>query len=158
MRIRRFSVASGRVPQLRSNAFTMVEVMISMGVVGILIITLYTAIAGSTSMVRDCQENERVTQILSDKLDTIRLYNWTQIQSGTFIPTNFVLGIDPAVTNSRSYYTGTVSFVQQPITESYGSNMVQVTVAVNWVSGSRPQQRSMTTYVAKYGLQSYIIR
>lgn len=136
----------------------MVEVMISMGVVGILIITLYTAIAGSTSMVRDCQENERVTQILSDKLDTIRLYNWTQIQSGSFIPTNFVLGIDPAVTNSRSYYTGRVNIVQQPITESYGSNMVQVTVSVNWVSGSRPQHRSMTTYVAKYGLQSYIIR
>jgi prepilin-type N-terminal cleavage/methylation domain-containing protein len=157
MRIRRFSVALSRV-QLRRNAFTMVEVLIAMGVVGILIVALYTAIAGSASMVRNCQDNERVTQILSDKLDTIRLYNWTQIQSGTFIPTNFVLGIDPAVTNSTPYYTGTVSLVQQPVSESYGANMVQVTVSVNWVSGSRPQQRSMTTYVAKYGLQTYIVR
>jgi hypothetical protein len=136
----------------------MVEVLVAMGVVGILIIALYTAIASSASMVRNCQENERVTQVLADKLDVIRLYNWTQIQSNGFVPRNFVLGIDPAVTNSRPYYTGTISFAQSPVSALYRSNLVQVTVAVNWVSGSRPQSRSMTTYIAKYGLQSYIMR
>jgi len=136
----------------------MVEVLVAMGVVGILIVGLYTAIAGSASMVRNCQENERVTQILSEQLDTIRLYNWEQIRSGTFIPTNFVLGIDPTKTNSTSYYTGTISIVEQPITENYRSNIVQVTVSVKWVTGLRRQERNMTTYVAKYGLQSYILR
>lgn len=136
----------------------MVEVLVAMGIVCILVISLYTALATSVSMVRNCQENERVTQVLSDKLDTIRLYNWTQIQSGTFVPTSFVLGIDPVLTNSTPYYTGTISMVQAPISETYRSNMVQVTVTIDWVSGSRPQRRSMTTYIARYGIQSYIIR
>jgi Tfp pilus assembly protein PilV len=136
----------------------MMEVLVAMGVVAILIIALYNAIASSMNMVRSCQENETVTQILSDKLDTIRLYNWTQIESGSFVPRTFVLGIDPSVSNSMPYYTGTVTIAQAPLTEIYRSNLLQVTVSVDWVSGSRPQNRSMTTFVAKYGLQSYIIR
>ena len=108
-------------------------------------------------MVRSCQENERVTQILSEKLDTLRLYNWNQIRS-RFVPTNFVVGIEPLLTNSTPYYTGTISIVTAPISESYKSNLLQVTVKVDWVSGSRPQSQSMVTYVAKYGLQTYIMR
>jgi len=142
-----------------ATAFTLVEVIFAMAIVGVLIIALYSGITSSVSLVRNCQENERVTQILSDKLDTIRLYNWTQINSaGRFVPTNFVLGIDPINTNSTPYYTGNISIVQAPITETYRSNILQVTVTVNWASGSRPQSRSMLTYVAKYGIQSYILR
>lgn len=129
-----------------------------MGVVAILIIALYNAIASSANMVRSCQENETVTQILSDKLDTIRLYNWTQIESGSFVPNKFIVGIDPSVSNSMPYYTGTITIAQAPLTEVYRSNLLQVTVSVDWVSGERPQNRSMTTFVAKYGLQTYIIR
>jgi hypothetical protein len=74
------------------------------------------------------------------------------------VPANFTVGRDPLDTNSAPFYTGTVSIVQAPITEGYGSNLLQVTVSVDWVSNSRPQQQSMFTYVAKYGLQSYIMR
>lgn len=136
----------------------MMEVLVAMGVVAILIIALYNAIASSANMVRSCQENETVTQILSDKLDTIRLYNWTQIESGSFVPNKFIVGIDPSVSNSMPYYTGTITIAQAPLTEVYRSNLLQVTVSVDWVSGERPQNRSMTTFVAKYGLQTYIIR
>ena len=141
----------------RCAAFTFVEVLVAIGIVGVLITALYAAIANSVSLVRNCQENERVTQILSDKLDTIRLYNWTQINSNGFIPTNFTVGIDP-LTNSTPYYTGAISIAQAPMASQYRSNILQVTVQVNWVSGRRPQSRRMDTFVAKYGLQSYIMR
>src|SRR5688572_1065320 len=95
-------------------AFTMMEVVFAMAVVGFLFVALYAAIATSVGMVRTCQENERVTQILSEKLDTIRLYNWTQINSNGFIPTNFTVGIDPLYTNSTPYYTGRISIVKAP--------------------------------------------
>jgi hypothetical protein len=134
------------------------EVIFAMAVVGVLIIALYAAIASSLSLVRTCQENQRVTQILSEKLDTIRLYNWTQINSNGFVPQQFVLGIDPLDTNSAPYYTGTVSIAQSTLSERYRSNLLHVVVTVNWVSGSRPQSRTMETFVAKYGLQSYIMR
>ena len=138
----------------------MIEVIFSIAIVGVLIVGLYAALANSVSMVRRCQENERVTQILSEKLDTIRLYNWTQINSNGFVPTNFVIGIDPLQTNSLPYYTGTISIAKapSPLSAQYKSNLLQVTITVDWVAGFRPQSRSMSTYVAKYGLQSYIMR
>jgi hypothetical protein len=135
----------------------LIEVVFAVAIVGVLVITLYGALASSVALVRSCQENERVTQILSEKMDTVRLYNWTQMTNG-FVLTNFVVGIDPLRTNSLPYYTGQITIVQAPIPESYRSNMLQVTVAVGWVSNMRPQSRSMSTYVAKYGLQPYIMR
>jgi len=137
----------------------MMEVVFAVGIMGVLIVALYAAIANSVSLVRVCQENERVTQILADKLDTIRLYNWTQMNSNGFILTNFTERIDPLVSTSRPYYTGNVSIVQAPdSTTYYKSNLLQVTVKVNWTSGSRLQSRSMSTHMARYGLQSYIMR
>ena len=140
----------------RGTAFTLMEVLFSVVIVGVLIIALYSAMASAIPMVRACQENERVTQILSEKLDTIRLYNWIQI-TNRFVPTNFLVGIEPLLPNSTPYYTGTISIVEAPIPEGYRSNLLQVTVKVDWVSGSRPQSQSMVTYVAKYGIQTYIM-
>jgi hypothetical protein len=141
------------------TAFSLMEVMFSVVIVGVLVIALYSALASAIPMVRSCQENEIVTQILSEKLDTIRLYNWKQLsQAGKFIPTNFIIGIDPLKTNSTSYYTGNISIVEAPIGENYAKNLLQVTVKVDWVSGKRPQSQSMVTYVAEYGLQTYIMR
>ena len=47
----------------RCAAFTMIEVLFAMGIVGILIVALYAAMATSTSLIRICQENEIATQI-----------------------------------------------------------------------------------------------
>ncbi len=134
--------------------------MFAMVIVGILIVALYTAVATSVAWVKICQENERVTQILSGKLDTIRIYNWDQINSNGFVPTSFTVGIDPLLTNSTPFYTGRISIAQapNPLGAYYKSNLLQVTVTVDWTSGFRPQSRSMDTYIAKYGLQSYIMR
>ena len=135
-------------------AFTMMEVVFAMAIVGVLVVALYAAIATSVGLVQSCQENEHVTQILSEKMDTIRLYNWDQIRSNGFVVTNFTAGRDPLYPDSTPYYTGRVSIAQAPVGALYRSNLLQVTVNVTWVSGARPQSRSMTTFVAKYGLNS----
>lgn len=135
-----------------SAAFTMMEVVVAMAIIGFLVVALYAAIATSVGLVKSCQENERVTQILSEKMDTIRLYNWEQIRSNNFVVTNFTVAIDPLDANSSPYYTGRIAIAQAPVGGLYRSNLLQVTINVDWVSGSRPQNRSMTTFVAKYGL------
>jgi prepilin-type N-terminal cleavage/methylation domain-containing protein len=142
------------------RAFSLLEVLFATAIVGGLVIALYAALGSSVPMVKAIQENEQATQILSEKMDVIRLYNWTQItnRSQPFLPTTFVVGIDPWDTNSRPYYTGTISIARAPLTESYRSNLLQVIVTLNWVSNNRPQNQQMITYVAKYGLQSYIMR
>ncbi len=130
--------------------------MFAMAIVGVLITALYAAIATSTNWVRICQENEVATQIMSEKLDTIRLYNWDQINSNGFIATNFTVGVEPSVSNSPSYYTGRVVIAHSIGTGGYQTNLSRVTVNVSWVSGRRPQNRSMTTFVTTYGLSSYV--
>lgn len=127
-----------------------------MVIVSVLFVAIYGAITSSISITRLCQENERVTQMLSDKMDVIRVYNWDQL-TNQFLPRNFTERIDLTQSNSPIYYTGTIAIAQAPITAAYKTNMMQVTVQVNWTSARRPQSRSMTTYVSKYGLQSYIM-
>ena len=129
-----------------------------MAIIGGLFVALYAGIATSTSWVRICQENEVATQILSDKLDVIRLYNWDQLKSNGFILTNFTTAIDPLQTNTTAYYTGRVSIVTDPISEVYRTNLLKITVDIDWSSGNRLQSRSMSTFVTRYGLQSYVMR
>jgi prepilin-type N-terminal cleavage/methylation domain-containing protein len=138
-----------------ARAFTFVEVLVAMVIVSVLFMAIYGAVANSLSITKLCQENERVTQMLSDKLDVIRLYSIDQLTNG-FMPTTFIERMDAADTNTPYYYTGIISSVQAPISEKYKTNLMQVTVQVKWLSGKRPQNRSMTTYVARYGLQTYI--
>jgi uncharacterized protein (TIGR02598 family) len=141
-----------------SAAFTLVEVAVAMLVIGILFVALYSLIAMNLSVARVSSENQVATQILTEKLETIRLYTWDQICSNGVVPTNFWVAINPSKTNTGAYYTGRVSIVEAPIIEPYKSDLREVTVSVDWTSGQRFQTRSMNSYVAKYGMQSYIVR
>jgi hypothetical protein len=134
------------------------EAVFAVAIVSVLFITVYGAMSSSISTVARCQENERATQIMTEKLDTIRLYNWTQMTNTGFVPTTFTARIDPLQTNSRIAFTGSIAVATAPISEGYKSNLLQVTVRLDWSAGNRPMSRSMVTYVAKYGLQSYILR
>lgn len=138
----------------------MIEVLVASAIVGVLVVALYAALGSSIPMVRSIQQTEHVTQILSEKMDMIRLYNWTQVTNvgSPMLPSKFIVGVEPSDPTSMPFYTGTISVVQAPLTESYRSNLMQVIVRVDWVSNGRPQNQSMMTYVAKYGLQSYIMR
>ena len=78
----------------RYAAFSLVEVMIATAVVGIFFVGLYTGIGQCFSILANAREDLRANQILLDKMEEMRLYNWDQINSyGTadsFIPSTFV--------------------------------------------------------------------
>jgi type II secretory pathway pseudopilin PulG len=139
----------------RARGFTVIEAVVTVAIMGLLFVVFYSAIPTTMSLVKLCRENERVTQILTEKFETIRLYSWDQVNSNGFIPAAFTVGIDPSVANSLPYYTGTVTIVQAPIAESYQTNLLQITVEVNWVSCQRLQTRTMSSFFSKYGLQTY---
>jgi prepilin-type N-terminal cleavage/methylation domain-containing protein len=152
----RMGSASPLRPRARRSAFSLVEVLFAVAIIGVLVTALYAAIGTATSWMRVCQENETATQIMSEKLDTIRLYNWDQItKSNGFLLTNFTVGIDP-LTNSTPYYTGTLSWSQAPISETYASSLLLMTVKLTWVSGGRLQIRSNSTFVTTYGIQELV--
>lgn len=144
---------------LRARAFTLVDALFAMAMAGVMFTALYAGLAFGFKMVKMARENTRATQIMLEKMETIRLYTWSQINSNGFIPTNkFVVPYYSVNgTNSSLVYTGQFFIEASGIRPSYSNDMKKVTVRVDWGSlGGSNRTRTMTTYVSKNGLQSYV--
>jgi prepilin-type N-terminal cleavage/methylation domain-containing protein len=151
----RYSKAGVR-PAGVGSGFTLVEVLVGMAIVGIVFVALYTGMTVGFGAVRMARENTGATQILTEKFETLRLYNWDQINSNGFIPATFVVPLDASLTNSSRNYTGTVTIAAADIAEGYSNDLRLVTVSLTWASGGRISTRSRQGYVARYGLQNYV--
>lgn len=137
--------------------FTTVEIMVSVAIVGITFVALYLGLSSGFGVVQLARENLRGTQILQEKMETIRLYTWDQITNNGFIPTNFVEDFFASTGGvSGLVYTGSVIIASAPVTEVYSNDLKQVTIKVQWKSGGVLRNREMVTFVAKNGLQNYI--
>jgi hypothetical protein len=101
----------------------------------------------------------RATQIILEKLETIRLYSWTEVTNTGFVPTTFADVYDPqAPANQQgAAYSGTMTVSNVNFSASYSTNMRQFTVTLQWNTAGRINHtRSMSTYVAQQGLQNYV--
>jgi len=74
--------------------------------------------------------NLRATQIMLEKMETIRLYTWDQISSNGFIPTEFTAPFYPNVGSSSDAdrgsgitYYGKLYVTNAPIDSSYSTNL-----------------------------------
>src|SRR5690242_1704126 len=70
------------------SAFTLVEAMMGVAVMGIMLVTLYGGFLFAFSEMRLARENVRATQILQEKMEVARLYNWDQVvNTPGYVPT-----------------------------------------------------------------------
>jgi len=143
------------------SAFTLVEVIIAAALAGIIFLTAIAGFSNGFSNLQLDRENSRATQILLEKTEMLRIYNWDQIigrDTTTYIPTNFTVPYYPGDTNNGGFsYNGTV--IINNLTNpgaSYSNDMRAVTVSLTWTSSKTTRTRSMTTYVSMYGLADYI--
>jgi Tfp pilus assembly protein PilV len=137
--------------------FSLVEATVAMGVIGTVVVALFSAFTGGFMNVQMGRENLRATQIMLEKMETIRLYSWDQINTPNFIPPTFTASYDPNSTNSPGLvYSGQVILTTAPINSSYSNDMKQVTVQLNWKTGNLDRTRQFTTYICRDGLQNYI--
>jgi hypothetical protein len=137
-----------------SPAFTLAELIVGAAVLALTIVALYGAFSFGFSTIKLSQEEVRADQILVQKLETMRVYNWTNIVNN-YIPTNFTEWFSA---NGGVSYDGAVnvtSFVPSAANESYSDTLRQVTISVGWISGGVPRVRTMTTLVSQYGIQNY---
>jgi len=142
----------------RNNlAFSLVEALVAILVLGISFVSLFAAFSTGFSAVEVSRENLRATQVLLEKLETIRLYSWTQINQAGFIPSTFTAPFNPS-TNATGGFTfdGTLTITNSPVSEAYSGDLKMVTVQVNWTSARISRKASMSTLVSRYGLQNYI--
>jgi type II secretory pathway pseudopilin PulG len=145
----------------RRRAFSIMEALVGMMLAGIMFVALYAGLAWSFTSLRLTRENLRATQILTEKMETIRLYTWEQLTVETnFLPTNFTATYyPPGETNSTgagTWYEGRMTVTPVSFGCNYDEDMVKVTVAVDWTTGSLRRTRSLSTFVSQYGLQNYI--
>jgi hypothetical protein len=136
-------------------------VTVSAALVGFSWISLSAAIGMSMSLVERNREDLRATQIMLQKMEQIRLYNWDQLRDTTnYVKRTFQTYFDPA-SNGGPLYSGTVSnVVPASLPAAYRNKTRLITVSVTWTSNiaSRPisHSRSMQTYVAEFGLNPYV--
>jgi hypothetical protein len=128
------------------------------GILGIMAGGIFGSFRYGFFMMQLVRENQRATQVILEKVETIRLYNWDQVNLSGFIPATFTDVYDPqAATNSQgARYYGTVVVTNCPLGSSYAANMRQLTVTLNWTTRDIPHTRSVTTYIAKDGIQNYV--
>lgn len=153
------------------RAFSLVESMVAACIVGVLFTSLYSGITAGFGALNSARENLRATQVMIDKMETLRLYSWTQVStfgsSTSYIPSAFTESFFPTTTNYSSstvstgatgsgfVYYGTVAITNAGFTQNYSNSLKQVTITLNWTNGVRRSQ-TMSTYVGQYGIQNYI--
>jgi hypothetical protein len=131
------------------------EVFIASGVLAFVMLSLYGCFSFGFSTIRLSQENMRADQILVQKFETLRVYDWGRLTTG-YIPANFTNSFSGTSASAGGVvYVGTIQITKPKMTESYADSLRKVTVTLDWVSGGTPRSRSMTTLVSRNGIQTY---
>jgi len=142
----------------RNSGLTLIEAIFALAIIGLIVLAVYGAITSGVTSLRMARENLRATQILVEKTESLRLYNWDQLNTN-FIPANFIVPYDATsgATNSGVQYYGSIALVSNPdIGTSYSNNIRLVTVRLNWTTGRIQRSREISTYVCRTGIQNYV--
>jgi len=137
---------------------TLVEVVMATGILGIVAGAIIGTFNCGFFILQAIRYNQRATQILMEKVETIRLYNWTQVNTSGFIPSTFWDDYDPQGAPGKKgvRYYGYITLSSVPWSASYSTNMKQINISLLWNSKGRIQVRRATTYIAKDGVQNYV--
>ena len=153
----------------RQWAFSLIEVMTSMAVVGIAATALYAGMAHCTSAIKDARQNLRATQVMVEKMEVIRLLTWDQLTTNNVLPTSFSEAyatiIDPHKKKTNVFdggltYYGTITILPPVDTQllgTYTGDLRIVQIKVAWTNNGMPHSRKITSYVSRYGIQNYLL-
>jgi Tfp pilus assembly protein PilE len=149
----------------KEKAYTLAEVMISVLIVGTLILSLYAGFSQGFSVIQSSRENLRATQILVQRMETIRLYTWSQsLDTTKYLQPSFVDYYDPRGRSNNTaglVYQGTItSEIPLDLPVAYQADMRTITVRLYWTNFNQGEpivfSRQMQTRVARNGIQNYI--
>ncbi len=138
---------------------TLVDIVISTCVLSIMAAGIIGCFSYGFLVMQMARENQRATQIMLEKFETVRLYNWDQVLSPGFIPASFTDVYDPQAVSGSSgvTYNGTVTVTNVPFSSSYSGNMRELIINLSWTSARNiTRTRTMSTFIAKDGIQNYV--
>jgi type II secretory pathway pseudopilin PulG len=141
-----------------SSGITLVDTVIATAIVAVMAGGVICSLSYGFLTMGRIRENQRATQLLLETVETLRLYNWDQVNSNNFIPPTFTGVYDPqsgAGKQGITYY-GTITKTNPLTGTSYNTNLMQITVTLNWSSRNLSHSRSLATFIARDGLQNYV--
>ena len=156
-------IGPGTIKKRTRNAFTLAEVLVALSIVAVLFGSLYVGLGSGMAVTRAGREDLRATQILMEKIESVRLCSWSQLVYSNWVPSTFTTYYNPVTTSGQPsagvVYTGSMVITNAVLnpSASYGTNLRAVTVTLNWNSANVAHTRTVTTYVSRYGLGSYVL-
>ncbi len=146
----------------RNQAFTLIEVMLAVVIVGVEFVSLYVAISQGFAVVQSARENLRATQIMQEQVEIVRVLDWDKITT-TPSPWNFNANFYPAggTNNQGLTYLGTIAVTDAPVPAAYSADMRLVVVSLAWTNGANShisRNRELRTLVSRYGLHNYFLQ
>ena len=128
--------------------------MVGMAVLGIVFVGLYSGMVYGFKLIGMARENLRATQILQERFEGIRLYNWDQLNDATFVTPTFQVPFYP--NQSNYFFQGTVTVAVPAYSQKYTNDMRLVTIQLTWTNGTTRCSRDVSSIIARYGLQNYV--
>ena len=148
------------------RAYTFAEVLVAVLILGLMLSSLYASFSSGFTIMRSARENLRATQILLQRMEAIRLFNWRQVLDTTnYLKPTFVDYYDPLGATNNTLGASYRGFVSPPsiptdVPVAYRDNMRAVTLTLYWTNHNGNQaivhKRQMQTRVARYGMQNYL--
>jgi len=150
-----------RQPVPTTLGYAMIEVIMGVALTGFMFVSLYGGISSSFAVTQLARENLRGTQIMLERMEGIRLYNWDQLCYSNMIPATFTNYYYPLATNGQSkgiVYSGNMIVTNASLSPwaSYGDKLRTITVSISWTNSNIPRTRSISTFVSKNGVQNYV--
>jgi hypothetical protein len=137
--------------------------MVSVVVMAILVISLFAGFAFGFQLIKSTREDLRATQILTQKIESIRLCTYAQLIN--LVPRTFQETYSTSGTNGSSViYYGNISVGSNSnLPSAYIDKVRLVTVSVSWTTARSGlfqnavvHTRTMQTQSAFNGLQNYL--
>jgi type II secretory pathway pseudopilin PulG len=140
------------------QGMTLVDVVMAVAILGIMAGGIFGSFRYGVFTLQLVRENQRATQVILEKMETIRLYSWDQINSNGFVPATFTNVYDPQAGSGAQgvTYNGTATVADCTMGTSYATNMKLLTITLSWNTRDVTHTRSLGTYIAKDGLQNYV--
>jgi Tfp pilus assembly protein PilV len=133
------------------TGFTIAEVSLAVIVLALALTTALSALQRALLDLDTARNLEIAGQIMQCEMEKERLFNWAQLNDGTYRPTiDSSFARNPAIASRFTLSRSLTALTGR------GGQMVQVTLTVTWRSyDARNLSRSYTTYFTQNGLFAY---
>ena len=132
------------------HGFNLIEVMTGSVVLGLALSSVLALASRAFGYLSDIRCTARSSQVLQQRMEDIRLMNWTQLQAVTNTFT------DPSDASHR--YAGSVIKTDYDWSANGSTTVMRVTLVVTWINHQGGvQTNSLSTLISNGGLNKYIL-